>query len=174
MNIALLALRIVVGLTFAGHGAQKLFGFSGGPGLEGTAGGFERMGLGPPLLLALAAGSAEFGGGLLIALGLVTTPAAALVIGVMTTAILTVHVRKGFWNAGGGLEYNLVLIAVAFALAGVGAGAWSLDHAIGVGLTGTGWALGALAVGLVGGVGAVLGGRLLPQRPGRDPHTSAA
>ena len=174
MNIALFALRIVVGLSFAGHGAQKLFGLFGGGGLEGTAAGFERMGLRPARMNALVAGSAEFFGGLLVALGLVTTPAAAALIGVMSTAILTVHWHNGFWSANNGVEYNLVLIAAAFALAGVGAGAWSLDHAIGIELTGTGWALGALALGPLGGVGAVLAGRLLPQRPSGDPHASAA
>jgi putative oxidoreductase len=174
MNIALLVLRIVVGLSFAGHGAQKLFGFSGGHGLEGTAAGFERMGLRPARLNALVAGSAEFFGGLLIALGLLTTPAAAAVIAVMTTAILTVHMRNGFWAAQNGFEYNLVMIAAAFALAGVGAGAWSLDRAIGIDLTGTGWALGALAVGVLGGVGAAFAGRLAPQRPSRDAQASSA
>jgi putative oxidoreductase len=174
MSLALLVLRVVVGFAIAGHGAQKLFGSFGGGGLQRTAAGFERMGLRPGRLNALVAGSAEFFGGILIALGLLTTPAAAAVIGVQTTAILVVHLRNRFWVADGGFEYNLVLIAAVFALVGVGAGSWSLDHAIGIDLTGTGWALAALGVGLVGGVGAVLAGRLSTRHTSSGPQASAA
>src|SRR5215212_1731161 len=156
MDLALLVLRLVVGLAFAAHGAQKLFGAFGGYGIEGTAGFFEQIGLRPGRLHAWAAGTAEFFGGLLIALGLGTPFAAAALIGVMTAAVLTVHLRNGFFAANNGYELNLVLAAALFALAGVGAGQWSLDHALGVGLAGTAWAVGALGAGLLGGLGAVL------------------
>src|SRR4051794_38344490 len=142
MSLALLALRAIVGLTFAGHGAQKLFGVFGGAGLEKTAAGFDRMGLRPGKLHAPLAGAAELLGGLALALGLLTPFAAAALIGVMTAAVITVHLRNGFWVANGGFEFNLVMVAAVFALAGVGAGDWSLDNAFGIDLAGAGWALG--------------------------------
>jgi putative oxidoreductase len=164
VEIALLGLRLVVGLGFAAHGAQKLFGVFGGHGIEGTAGFFEQIGLRPGKLHAWAAGTAEFLGGLLIAVGLVTPFAAAALIAVMTAAVLTVHLRNGFFVSNNGYEYNLVLVAAVFALAGIGAGDWSLDNALGIDLAGTGWALGALGAGVLGGLGAVLTGRLASER----------
>jgi putative oxidoreductase len=172
MEIALLGLRLVVGLGFAAHGAQKLFGFFGGHGIEGTAGFFEQIGLRPGRLHAWMAGGTEFLGGLLIALGLGTPFAAAALIGVMTAAVLTVHLRNGFFVSANGYEYNLVLAATVFTLAGIGAGNWSLDAALDLNLAGAGWALGALAAGVLGGLGAVLSGRLAPESqagPGQ-PH----
>jgi putative oxidoreductase len=167
MDLGLMILRVVVGALFAGHGAQKLFGVLGGGGLEGTAGMFESLGLRPSGLQARAAGTAEFMGGLLLAVGLFTPFAAAALIAVMTTAVITVHFPNGIWNTNKGYEYNLVLVAVAFALSAIGAGAWSLDDAFGFELHGVGWAIGALAVGLVGGAGAVISGRTAT---GREPH----
>jgi putative oxidoreductase len=160
MDLALLVIRIVVGLLFMGHGAQKLFGVLGGHGLEGTARTFEAVGLRPGHLHARAAGASELVGGALLALGLLTPVGAALAIAVMVAAIVTVHLPKGLWNTGGGYEYNLVLIAAAFAVAGLGPGAWSLDHAFAIDWSSTGWALAALAAGLIGGLGAVTGGRM--------------
>jgi putative oxidoreductase len=161
MDIALLVLRIVVGLGFAAHGAQKLFGWFGGHGIDGTAGFFDQIGLRPARAHAYAAGVTEFAGGLLIAVGLGVPFAAAALIAVMTAAILTVHLRNGFFNTENGYEYNLELAAAVFALAGVGAGEWALDAAFGLDLAGTAWALGALGAGVLGGVAAVLSGRLL-------------
>ena len=108
---ALLVLRLVVGLLFVGHGAQKLFGVFGGGGLEATAGMFDSIGLRPGWLHARAAGTAEFLGGALIALGLFTPFAAAALIAVMTAAMITVHARNGIWNTNQGYEFNLVLSA---------------------------------------------------------------
>ena len=167
MDLALLVLRLAVGLLFAGHGAQKLFGVFGGGGLEGTANMFDNIGLRPGSLHARAAGTIEFMGGLLIAAGLFTPFAAAALIAVMTAAVITVHAPNGIWNTNKGYEYNLVLAAVMFALSGIGAGAWSLDNAFGFDLHGVGWALGALAVGIIGGGGAVASGRT---SSGREPH----
>ena len=173
MEIGLLVLRLVVGLGFAAHGAQKLFGVFGGHGLDGTAGFFEGIGLRPGRLHARAAGSAEFFGGLLIAVGLGTPFAAAALIAVMTAAVLSVHLPNGFFVSGNGYEYNLVLAAALFALAAIGAGDWSLDHAFDLDLAGTGWALGALGAGLLGGLGAVVSGRLTGARqPGGQPQTT--
>ncbi len=169
MNLGLLILRLVVGLLFVGHGAQKLFGVWGGHGLRGTAGFFEQIGLRPGHLHATAAGLLEFGGGALLALGLFTPFASAALIAVMTAAVITVHFTKGLWSTGGGYEYNLVLAAAAFALAAIGAGVWSLDNAFGFSIHGVLWAIGALAVGLVGGIGAVLSGRAQHYRTGSVP-----
>jgi putative oxidoreductase len=167
MDLALLVLRLVVGLLFVGHGAQKLFGVFGGGGLNGTAGMFDNIGLRPGWLHARFAAIAEFGGGALIALGLFTPFAAAILIAVMTAAVITVHASNGIWNTNQGYEFNLVLAAVMFALSGVGPGSWSLDNAFGFGLHSAGWAIGALAVGVLGGVGAVLSGRY---EAAREPH----
>jgi putative oxidoreductase len=167
MDLALLVLRVVVGLLFAGHGAQKLFGMFEGGGLEGTAEMFDNIGLRPGTLQARAAGTAELMGGLLIALGLFTPFAAAALIAVMTAAALSVHAPNGIWNTNKGYEYNLVLVAALFALSGIGAGRWSLDNAFGFDLSSTGWALAALAVGVLAGGGAVLSGRTTA---GREPH----
>jgi len=165
MDLALLVLRLVLGLTFAAHGAQKLFGAFGGHGIEGTAGFFEQIGLRPGKLHAWASGSAEFFGGFAIALGLVTPIAAAALIAVMTAAVLTVHIKNGFFVTNQGFEYNLALAAALFALAGIGAGGWSLDNALGIDMTGASWALGALGAGLLGGIGAVLSGRFGSHHP---------
>jgi putative oxidoreductase len=159
MDLALFALRVVIGLLMAGHGAQKLFGSFGGHGITGTGQFFESLGLRPGERHARLAGLGEMGGGLLLLLGLFTPLGAAAVIGVMVVAILTVHGPKGLWVTEGGYEYNLVLIAVAFALASAGPGAWSLDNAIGVNAAGAGWGLLALAAGILGGMGALISAR---------------
>jgi putative oxidoreductase len=159
MDLALLVLRVVVGAFFIGHGSQKLFGSFGGHGLAGTSQFMESLGMKPGRLQATAAGLGEFLGGLLLVLGLFTPIGAAMIIGVMTVAILTVHAKNGPWVTNSGWEYNAVLIAVCFAIAGVGAGDYSLDAALNLDMFGTEWALGALALGVLGGIGAILAGR---------------
>jgi putative oxidoreductase len=146
-------LRLVVGGFFVGHGTQKLFGWFGGAGLEATASGFEQLGLRPGRRNAVAAGISEAGGGAAIALGLATPAAAAALIGVMLTAIRTVHLKNGPWAADGGYEYNAVLVAALAALAGAGPGALSLDARLGTEVHGDRWALAALAGGAVGAAG---------------------
>jgi putative oxidoreductase len=166
VNLGLLILRLVVGLLFVGHGAQKLFGIWGGHGLKGTAGFFEAIGLKPGHVHATAAAVMEFGGGALLALGLVTPVASLALIAVMTAAIISVHFAKGLWVTNGGYEYNLVLASVALALAATGPGAWSLDNALSLDMHGVLWAVGALVVGVIGGVGAVLSGRAYGRHAG--------
>jgi putative oxidoreductase len=172
MDLALFTLHFIVGALFFAHGAQKLFGWFGGYGIGGTAGFMDSLGMRPARLHAWAAALAETVGGVLLALGLFTPIGAAMVIAVMVTAIITVHGTKGFFTQDGGYEFNLLLIAVAFALAGVGPGAWSLDNAIDISWTGTGWALVALGAGLLGGIGAVVQGRLATHSAGRTPAPS--
>jgi len=170
MDLALIVLRLVVGLLFVGHGAQKLFGVFGGGGLDGTTQMFDKIGLRPGWLHARASGTAELAGGALLALGLFTPFAAAALIAVMTAAVLTVHARNGIWNTNRGYEFNLVMVAAAFALAGIGAGSWSLDSAFGFDLSGTAWAIGALVVGVIAGIGAILSGRTAGSR---TPHPAS-
>jgi putative oxidoreductase len=173
MTEGLLVLHVFVGLLFAAHGAQKLFGWFNGPGLEGGTGFMGSLGLEPARFNAVAAGLIEFAGGIVIALGLVTPFAAAALIAVMVTAIATVHLANGFFNQDGGVEFNVTLIAALFALTAVGPGDASLDAALNLDLAGFGWALGALAVGIAGGLVTVAAGRALGRR-GSSAHPQAA
>jgi putative oxidoreductase len=157
-DAGMLLLRLVVGLTMAAHGAQKLFGSFGGPGLAGTAHFLEQMGFRPGELHALLSGGAEFGGGLLLALGLLTPLGAAAVTGSMLAAIATVTWQNGFISAKGGYEYNLVLIASALAVAFAGPGRLSVDEALGWRLSGWRWGVAAAALAAVTAV-AVLAAR---------------
>ena len=148
MNIGLLLLRIVVGLTLAAHGSQKLFGWFGGTGIDGTARAMEHLGFGSGRRSAVLAGLAETGGGVLLALGAATALAAAMVIGVMVVAIFSVHVSKGFFTTQGGYEYPLVLTTAALSIAFSGPGRFSLDALAGLDFSGPIWACAALLVGL--------------------------
>ena len=150
MKFGLTLLRAIIGVLFVGHGTQKLYGWFGGHGIEGTAGFFESIGLKPGRKHATAAGLAEAGGGALLALGFLTPAAAASLIGVMSTAIRTVHIKNGPWVTEGGYEYNLALIAVLVALADVGPGHVSVDHALGTEVKGPVVALLTLAAGIGG------------------------
>ncbi len=126
----ILALRLVLGLVFVGHGAQKAFGAFGGPGLDGAAGFMASLGLKPAKFWAAVAAWGEISGGLLVVLGLVTRLGALLLAATMVVAIAKVHWPKGFWLANGGYEYNLVLLAAALAVAATGAGTISVDHVL--------------------------------------------
>lgn len=128
----MLVLRLVLGGVFIAHGAQKLFGWFGGPGLKGTVGFFEQIGVKPGSTMALLAALSEFGGGLLVLLGLLTPVGTLAIIAVMIVAILRVHLANGFFNTNGGYEFNLTLVGVAFALLIAGAGTISLDGALGI------------------------------------------
>ncbi len=123
-----LPLRVGSGVIFAAHGAQKLFGWFGGYGLEGTGGFFTSIGLEPGLLLAFLAGAAEFFGGLALIVGLLTRPAAAVLAFTMIVAIFAVHFSSGFFLSNGGYEYGLALLVVSLSLAVTGAGAFSADR----------------------------------------------
>ena len=151
MEIGLLIVRVVVGALLVGHGSQKLFGWFGGYGLKGTGGYMESFGLRPGPLFAFAAGAAELTGGLAFATGLLTPVAAALVASTMLVASRTDHAGKGLWIYNGGFEFVLTNAAVVIGFAFAGAGAWSLDHAIGWDVSGTWW-------GIVASVAALLGG----------------
>lgn len=152
MNVGLLLIRVVPGLLLVGHGTQKLFGWFGGRGLAGTATAFEANGYRPGTMFAFLAGAGEAGGGLLFVLGFLSPLACAAIIGVMLNAIVSVHWPKGIWSNKGGFEYPLTLAVVAAGIAFTGPGRFALDRALGIGLTGNGWAIAALAVGLGSGI----------------------
>jgi putative oxidoreductase len=125
-SLGLLIIRLVFGLTFAGHGTQKLFGWFGGHGLAGTAGWLESIGLKPGKAQALLAGVGELAGGLLLALGLWLPVAALLIVVAMLVAIVKVHGPQGYWATAGGFEYNLAIIAVAVGVALTGPGSYTI------------------------------------------------
>ncbi|WP_193330937.1 DoxX family protein [Pseudoalteromonas ulvae] len=124
-------LRLVAGIIFSAHGAQKLFAWSGGYGLDGTGQWMESIGLAPGFLMALLAGSAEFFGGILLLLGLLTRPAALALAGTMVVAILTAHIGNGLFMSNNGYEFGLALLAMSVALVIQGGGRFSLDSVIG-------------------------------------------
>jgi putative oxidoreductase len=133
MATGLLIARLILGLVLASHGAQKLFGWFGGYGIKGTGGYFESvLGYRPGALFAAAAGLAEFGGGLLTALGLLNPIGPALIVMVMLVAALTVHIKNGWFAANNGYELPMVYLAGALAFAFAGSGDYSLDNMLGL------------------------------------------
>jgi putative oxidoreductase len=132
IGVGLLVLRLVLGVIFIGHGAQKLFGSFGGPRISGFTKMLEQMGVKPAKPMAILAALAEFVGGILVMLGFLTPLAALALIGVMIVAVLTVHLKNGFFNTNGGYEFNLALAGMALTLLIVGAGAYSLDSTLGI------------------------------------------
>jgi len=125
-----LILRVPIGLILAAHGSQKLFGWFGGYGLEGTGQWMASVGLNPGFLMALLAGGAEFFGGVALILGLLTRPAAAISAVTMLVALFWVHWGKGFFLDTHGIEYALALLSATTALAFIGGGRYSLDALI--------------------------------------------
>ncbi len=124
--------RFATGLILMPHGAQKLFGWFGGHGLEGTGGFFaQNLGLEPGLFWAALVGATEFFGGLFLALGFLTRPAAVGIAILMAVAVFKVHLGSGFFWTNGGYEYPLLWGLIALALALRGGGELSLDRAIG-------------------------------------------
>jgi putative oxidoreductase len=130
MDLALLLVRLI-GIGFAAHGAQKLFGWFGGHGIAGTGAWMESIGFRPGKLFAVAAGISEFAGGLLIALGLGGPIGSMLAIAAMIVAI-SVHLPNGFFVTKNGYETALLYVVVAFTLAFTGFGAYSLDSVLGI------------------------------------------
>jgi len=131
-DLGLLALRLTLGAVFLAPGAQKSVGAFGGPGFAGATGFIESIGFRPARLWTALAVGGELAAGLLFVLGLWTPLAGLLVLATMAVAIAKVHGPKGFFNENGGYEYNLVLIIAALAVAALGPGAFSLDHALGL------------------------------------------
>ncbi|MBO2623942.1 DoxX family protein [Shewanella algae] len=129
-GFAPLALRLPIGITFMAHGAQKLFGWFGGYGLEGTGQWMASIGLTPGYLMALMAGSSEFFGGLLLIIGLLIRPTSAVLAFTMLMAIVTVHLDNGLFMSNNGYEFGLALLAATVSLTISGAGKLSIDSMI--------------------------------------------
>jgi putative oxidoreductase len=163
MKVGRLIARVTVGALFVGHGTQKWFGWFGGPGLDGAAPMMESLGLRPGRRNAVAASASEAVGGAMLVAGALTPVAAATLIGTMVTAIRTVHFKNGPWSSNGGYEYNAVLIAALLALVDGGPGEFSIDGALGLSDTGTGWTLAALAAGVLGSTLVIEAGRSQPE-----------
>jgi putative oxidoreductase len=169
MNLGRLLLRLTIGGTFFVHGTQKLFGWFGGHGPDGTGQFFESLGLRPGRRNAIAAGATETGGGVLIALGLATPLAAAGLSAVMITALRTAVWNEGFKPATG--EHEVLLAVGALALTDTGPGAPSLDSALELERSGLGWTLAALGAGAAGSAMAISMGQ--QQQPAGTAPTEA-
>ena len=166
LDVASLVIRLALGPMLVLHGLNKVQG-----GLSGTAGWFESLGLRPGWLHARFAAFTEIGAGVLVTLGLLNGLAATAFVGLMTVAALTDHRGKGYFIFKGGWEYVVLVAIVAVALAVLGPGRWSLDHALGLDLAGLGW--GALAaVGGVAAAGAMLAAFYRP--PAKDGSDSGS
>ena len=164
-----LLLRATLSAVFVVHGTQKLFGWFGGYGPDGTGQFFESLGLRPGRRNALLAGATEVGSGVLLAIGAATPAAAAGVTGMMISALWTVAWKDGVRPATG--EFEVLLAAAALALADEGPGPWSVDAALGQERTGAPWALGALAAGAIGS-GLVVAGARRSEPTGSAPSTA--
>jgi putative oxidoreductase len=169
-NLGRFLLRVTVGSIFIEHGTQKLFGWFGGNGPDGTGQFFESLGLRPGRRNAIAAGVAEAGGGTLLALGLATPAAAAALGSVMVTALRTAIWRDGIKVGTGG--YESLLLANAVAIADIGPGPLSLDAVLGSERRGTRWAVAALGAAVAGSALAIGAGRNYPESPTDDASGS--
>lgn len=166
MQVGRLAARAVIGGLFVGHGTQKLFGWFGGPGLQGTEQMMAALEMEPTRPNAVAAGVSETVGGALVVAGAFTPLAASSLIGTMITAIRKVHQPNGPWAVNGGWEYNAVLIAALVALIDAGPGDVSVDAALGREEWGPAWAVAGLVVGAAASAGAIALGRRGSQAAG--------
>jgi putative oxidoreductase len=171
VDLGRLLLRFTIGGTFFVHGTQKLFGWFGGYGPDGTGQFFESLGLRPGRRNAVAAGCTETGGGILIALGLATPLAAAGLSAVMITTLRTAVWNEGIKPATG--EHEVILATAALALTETGPGAPSLDSALGLERSGTVWTLAALGAGAAGSAMAISKGRQQPAAPAQAEPAGA-
>jgi putative oxidoreductase len=146
LALGLLIARLVIGLTLAAHGAQKLFGWFDGPGFAKFSAGMSKQGLNPGWLWVSMACLGEFGGGLSLAAGFLTPLGAAGIFAAMLMAMIKVHWKNGFWNGKRGIEYTLALLAVSVELGLAGPGQYSLDALFGTTLPHSALIFAALAV----------------------------
>ena len=149
-DLGLLVLRLVIGLTFAAHGAQKAFGWFDGIGWAGWQGIMVRLGFRPTILFAAVSMAAELVGGLLLAAGLLTPLAATIIIGQSIVIIAKSHWANGFWNRANGFEFPLALLGGTIAIELIGPGSISIDSLAGVAGSET-VRIALLVIGVVGG-----------------------
>jgi len=149
-DLGLLVIRLVVGLIFVAHGSQKVLGMFGGPGLVGWTGAMEHMGFRPARSWALLSAGVEFGCGILFTIGFLTPIAAAALLGHATVIILKVQLPRGFWNSKGGIEFPLSLAGGLLGILLIGAGGFSIDGLLHLGLMSEGW---VKLIGVIGGIG---------------------
>ena len=150
-DLSLLILQLAVGLTFAAHGAQKVFGWWGGPGLTAWEGAMAHMGFRPARLFGTVSALVELVGGLLLAVGFLTPLVAAVLVAQTVVIIGKVHLQHGFFNSKSGIEFPLVLGVGAAAVGLAGPGAIGLDAVLGLSVDPTVRAL-LLVVGIVVGL----------------------
>jgi len=164
VSYGILLVRVIVGLAFVGHGTQKLFGWFGGYGPKGTGGFFGQQGYRLPVLMAIAAGLCEAGGGTLLALGFVTPLAGALLATVMLNAIASVTFKKAFML---GSELEIAYLTVAVGFAAIGGGRFSIDRALGWDddLSGLWCGVGALGAAVIASLLTLTLGRTQPASP---------
>lgn len=127
IHLGLLLIRLVVGISFMGHGTQKLFGWFGGYGPKGTGGWMESIGIKPGVMMAVLVGLAELVGGFLFAAGLLTSVGAALIVITMLGAIFKVHLANGYWADKGGIEFPFILAVIAIAISLIGPGDYTIN-----------------------------------------------
>lgn len=171
-DLGLLVLRLVVGLIFAAHGAQKVLGWWGGPGLSGWIAAMTRMGLRPAGLWALVSALTELVGGLLLALGGATPLVAPLLVGQSLVIVVRGHWSRGFWNRDGGIEFPLALLGGSVAILGVGPGGLSVDAAVGLAVADEIQA--AIVVGALAGAAVAIGLRPAGGSTRAEPGTGGA
>lgn len=173
-DVGLLGLRLVAGGLLAGHGAQKLFGAFEGPGLEGTRGSMEKLGLKPGDKWAVAAGMGEFGSGVLTVLGFLSPAGPLGIFGPMMVASRTAHAGKPIWVTAGGPELPVLYMTVGGALALMGPGGFSLDRLFGVKLPTPVVVL--IAAAVAGGTAMALLTRETPppQQPAQQPPAAGS
>ncbi len=153
-NLAALVLRVTLGSLLLDHGAQKLFGWWGGYGLEGTSAWLESMGMRPGRPWAIMAGLSEFGGGVLTLLGFLNPLGPLGVIGSMAMATVKAHWGKPIWVTEGGPELPVTNSTIALALMLLGPGKYSLDKALGIRLPRWIAPLGLVVTAIVVAIGA--------------------
>jgi putative oxidoreductase len=164
-DLAVLILRVAVGALLAAHGAQKLFGAFGGPGLGGTQKIIESLGIRPAWFWALLGGLSEFGGGILTALGFLSPLGPLGILAAMAIAVFRAHWGKPIWATEGGAEFALTNAAIVIALALAGPGRYSLDAAFGVVLPA--WIIWSAVALVVLGVASALASGATAQRAAR-------
>jgi putative oxidoreductase len=167
MAAGLLILRVIVGALLVGHGTQKLFGWFGGHGPRTTGAFFEFLGYRPGVLFAVIAGLTEAGGGMMLAVGLLTPLAGAAVVGVMLNAASSLRGR-GPWVINGGWEYTVVLATVGASIALTGPGSVSVDHALGLDWSAA-WGIGGVAIGVIAAIATLV----LRHRRTAQPDTTS-